>query len=57
MELGAALGRGMSPVAGATIAISGYAGMDVMQVVKRTAPLLILGFVINTVMSIVLFVL
>lgn len=56
MELGAAIGRGMSPVAGASIAIAGYADLDVVTVVKRTAPLLILSLVVNIVVSIAMFV-
>lgn len=51
MELGAAIGRGMSPVAGATIAISGYAGVDTVSVVKRTSVPLVIALVVNIVAS------
>lgn len=54
MELGAAIGRGASPVAGATIAIAGYAGQDVMAVVKRTLPLQLLSFSVVLISSLVL---
>ena len=43
MELAAALGRSMSPVAGAIIAISGYAEVDTMKMIRRSAPLLIIA--------------
>ena len=55
MEVGAAIGRGLSPVAGATIAISGHADSDAMDVVKRTVPLGVISFVITIVISIVLY--
>nr|WP_076389493.1 C4-dicarboxylate transporter DcuC [Vaginimicrobium propionicum] len=54
MELGAGIGRGASPVAGATIAIAGYAGQDVMAVVKRTLPLQVLSFALVLLSSLVL---
>ena len=56
MELGSAIGRAISPVAGATIAISGYANQDVVKVVKRTAPLLGLAMLITIVVAFVMFV-
>lgn len=46
MELGSSIGRSISPVAGCTIAIAGYAKVDVVQMVKRSAPLLVLQFII-----------
>ena len=51
MELGASIGRSMSPVAGAIIAVSGYAGVDTMKMIKRTSPLLIIALVINSIAS------
>lgn len=51
MELGAALGRGLSPVAGATNAIAGYAKQDTMVVVKRTAVPIVLGLLVNIAIS------
>lgn len=54
MELGAAIGRACSPVAGATIAIAGYAGQDVMAVVKRSIPMQMLSFVVVLVASLIL---
>jgi DcuC family C4-dicarboxylate transporter len=55
MELGTAIGRGMSPVAGATIAISGYADIDTMKVVKRTTIPLIIALVVNIAVSYFMF--
>lgn len=46
MELGSSIGRSISPVAGCTIAIAGYAHVDVVDMVKRSAPLLVLQFII-----------
>lgn len=54
MELGAAIGRAASPVAGATIAIAGYAEQDVMSVVRRTLPLQIISFATVVVASLIL---
>lgn len=51
MELGAAIGRAASPVAGAVIAVAGYAGVDVMAVVKRTAFPLIIAMFVNLLAS------
>lgn len=51
MELGTAIGRGMSPVAGATIAIAGYADIDTIKVVKRTTIPLVIALVVNIVVS------
>jgi DcuC family C4-dicarboxylate transporter len=51
MELGASIGRSMSPVAGAIIAVSGYAGVDTMKMIKRTSPLLIIALIINSIAS------
>ena len=51
MELSTALGRACSPVCGAVIAIAGVAGVEPMQLVQRSAPLLILAFIVNIVAS------
>ena len=51
MELSAALGRGLSPVAGATNAIAGYAKQNTMEVVKRTALPILLGLAVNIAVS------
>lgn len=51
MELSTALGRASSPVCGAVIAVAGVAGIEPMQLVKRTAPMLILGFIVNILAS------
>lgn len=47
MEISSALGRACSPVCGAIIAIAGVAGIEPIQLVKRSAPMLILAFIIN----------
>ena len=47
MEIASALGRATSPVCGAIIAEAGFAGIEPIQLVKRSAPLLILAFIIN----------
>lgn len=51
MELSAALGRALSPVAGAVIAVAGYAGVDTMAVVKRTAFPLLVALLVNILAS------
>lgn len=51
MELSAALGRALSPVAGAVIAIAGCAGVETTAVVKRTAFPLLVALVVNIVAS------
>lgn len=47
MEIASALGRATSPVCGAIIAEAGFAGIEPIQLVKRSAPLLVLAFIIN----------
>lgn len=51
MELSTALGRACSPVCGAVIAIAGVAVVEPMQLVQRSAPLLVLAFIVNIVAS------
>lgn len=55
MELGASLGRAMSPVAGAEIAIAGHAEQNVFHIVKRNAPILIVAFLVTFISSVILF--
>lgn len=49
MEIASALGRATSPVCGAVIAVAGVAGIEPVQLVKRSAPMLILAFIVNCV--------
>lgn len=51
MELSTSLGRASSPVCGAIIAIAGVAGVEPIQLVKRTVPLFLLAMVVNIVAS------
>ncbi len=56
MELGSSIGRSLSPVAGCTIAIAGYADIDIFKMVKLSAPLLILEFVITLAVTMFMFI-
>lgn len=47
MELATSIGRASSPVCGALIAIAGAAGIEPIQLAKRTAPLLFLMLLVN----------
>lgn len=49
MEIASALGRATSPVCGAVIAVAGVAGIEPVQLVKRSAPMLVLAFIVNCV--------
>lgn len=51
MEISSALGRACSPVCGAVIAVAGVAGIEPIMLVKRSAPMLILAFIVNCVAS------
>ena len=51
MEISSALGLACSPVCGAVIAVAGVAGIEPIMLVKRSAPMLILAFVVNCVAS------
>ncbi|WP_199883874.1 C4-dicarboxylate transporter DcuC [Anaerosinus massiliensis] len=51
MELATALGRASSPVCGALIAVAGVANIAPMSLAKRTAPLLVLGLIVNIIAS------
>lgn len=53
MEIGTALGRSLSPVAGAVIAVSGYAKVDLMKVIKINMVPICVAMLVNLVVSIV----
>ena len=53
MEIGTALGRSLSPVAGAVIAVSGYAKVDLMKVIKINMVPLGLARILNLAVSVV----
>lgn len=53
MEIGTALGRSLSPVAGAVIAVSGYAKVDLMKVIKINMVPLGLAMILNLAVSVV----
>lgn len=54
MQLSSGIGRCMSPVAGVVIAISGMAGLDITQIVKRCAIPAMVMFVCNMVVSFII---
>lgn len=45
MELASGIGRSMSPVAGVVIAVAGLAGVSPMDIVKRTAPVMVAAYI------------
>lgn len=45
MELSSGMGRSMSPIAGVVIVIAGMAGVNPIHVVKRTIPVMLIGWV------------
>lgn len=49
MEIASALGRASSPVCGGVIAVAGVAGIEPIQLVKRSLPMLLLAMIINCV--------
>lgn len=53
MEIGTALGRTLSPVAGAVIAVSGYAKVDLMKVIKINMLPIGIAMAVNLIVSIV----
>lgn len=53
MEIGTALGRSLSPVAGAVIAVSGYAKVDLMKVIKINMLPLGIAMIVNLAVSII----
>ncbi|MGO1590836.1 MAG: C4-dicarboxylate transporter DcuC [Ancrocorticia sp.] len=44
MELSSGIGRSMSPIAGVVIVVSGMAGVNPIDVVKRTIPVMLVGW-------------
>ncbi len=53
-QIAAGLGRTMSPVAGGVIILAGIAGVNPMEIVKRTAIPVILALVVVTVLMFIL---
>ncbi|QOR48345.1 C4-dicarboxylate transporter DcuC [Trueperella pecoris] len=53
MELASGLGRSMSPVAGVVIAVAGLAGVNPMDIVKRTAPVMVAAYITMIISSMV----
>ena len=45
MELSSGIGRSMSPIAGVVIVVAGMAGVNPIAVVKRTVPVMLVGWV------------
>lgn len=54
MQLGSGIARSMSPIAGVIIGVAGIAGVSPFDIVKRTAPVMIVALVVSTGMSILL---
>ena len=54
MQLSASIGRSMSPVAGVIIAVAGMTQIDIMDLVKRIAPIAILLYFSNILVSYVI---
>lgn len=46
MELSSGIGRSMSPIAGVVIVVAGMAGVNPIDVVKRTIPVMAVGWVV-----------
>ena len=51
MQLSAGIGRCMSPVAGVMIAISGMAGLEITDIVRRCAVPAVVMFACNMIVS------
>lgn len=51
MQLSAGIARTMCPIAGVIIAVSGIAGVTPFELVRRTAPVMILALVVNVAAS------
>lgn len=45
MELSSGIGRSMSPIAGVVIVIAGMAGVNPIHIVKRTIPVMLVGWI------------
>ena len=54
MQIAASLGRTISPVAGALIAVAGMAKVDITDLVKQNIVPMIFGFIVNVILSIIL---
>ena len=55
MQLASGLSRTMSPIAGAVVASAGISGVSPFDVVKRTIPPMLVGLVVSTVTSYLMF--
>ncbi|MBP2638593.1 MAG: anaerobic c4-dicarboxylate antiporter, DcuC family [Firmicutes bacterium] len=55
MQICASLGRTMSPISGVVVAIAGIAQISPFEVVKRTAIPMVISFIINLVVTFMLF--
>lgn len=47
IEIASCLGRAASPIAGGIIALAGFAKVSPMDIIKRTAPLLLIAMLVN----------
>ncbi|WP_299735239.1 C4-dicarboxylate transporter DcuC [uncultured Endozoicomonas sp.] len=54
MQLGSGIARSMSPIAGVIIGVAGIAGVSPFDIVKRTAPVMIVALIVSTGTSILL---
>lgn len=57
MQLASGIGRGLSPVAGAVIAVAGLAEVDTDDLIKRNIVPLVCGAIVNIIVSYVIFIL
>ena len=51
MQLATSIGRSMSPVSGVMIAVSGMAGLEIQDVVKRCTIPVVVMFICNIIVS------
>ena len=51
VQLSAGIARTMCPIAGVIIAVSGIAGLSPFELVRRTAPVMILALIMNVAAS------
>ena len=51
VQLSAGIARTMCPIAGVIIAVSGIAGLSPFELVRRTAPVMILALIVNVAAS------
>ncbi|TLD87285.1 C4-dicarboxylate transporter DcuC [Helicobacter sp. MIT 05-5294] len=47
IEIASCLGRAASPIAGGILALAGFAKVSPMEIIKRTAPLLLIAMIVN----------